>query len=67
MQGWETDLIRTLDALHLAVYIQLAQLYEVTLVSADRKVCNVAEELGYPVINPEWKPGPTELPVFPYV
>lgn len=49
--------LRTLDALHLAVYIQLAQLNKITLVSADNKLCNVAMELEYPVINLNVKSG----------
>jgi hypothetical protein len=57
--------LRTLVALHLAVYVQLAQLNEVTLVSADN-LCNVAMELEYPVINPIGKSGSALVKVFAF-
>lgn len=44
--------LKTLDSLHLASFIQLAQLNEITFVSADVKLCELVTELGYDVINP---------------
>jgi len=46
----------TADAIHLSIYIELAQLNKITLVSADKKLCNIADALGYPYINPEIPP-----------
>lgn len=45
--------IRTLDSLHLATFVQLRHLDEITFVSADKKLCNIAKQLGFDVINPE--------------
>lgn len=45
--------IRTLDALHLSCFLQLAKHNEVTFVTSDRKLYNIVKEMGYDVINPE--------------
>lgn len=37
--------------LHLASFVQLVQLSEITLVCADVKLCELVAELGYDVIN----------------
>ncbi len=44
--------LKTLDALHLASFVQLAQLNEITFVCADVKLCELVAESGYDVINP---------------
>lgn len=53
--------LRTLDALQLAVALDLKQLGTVSLfVAADQKLCRVAQLAGCPAVNPE-KPSPVLL------
>ena len=53
-----TDGLRTLDALQLAIALDLKQTGQITLlVAADQRLCRVAELAGCPAVNPE-KPGP---------
>jgi len=50
--------LRTLDALQLAIALDLRQLGEVdVLVAADQRLCKVASMAGCSAVNPE-KPGP---------
>jgi len=50
--------LRTLDALQLAIALDLRQLGHVDmLVAADQRLCRVASMAGCPAVNPE-KPGP---------
>ena len=50
--------LRTLDALQLAIALDLRQLGQVdVLVAADQRLCRVASMAGCPAVNPE-KPGP---------
>lgn len=53
-----TEGLRTLDALQLAIALDLKQTGQITvLVSADQRLCRVATLAGCPAVNPE-KPGP---------
>jgi hypothetical protein len=45
--------LKTLDALHLASFVQLSQFTEITFISADKKLCDVVTEMDYDVINPD--------------
>jgi predicted nucleic acid-binding protein len=46
--------LRTLDALQLAVALDLKQIGRITLfLAADQKLCRVAELAGCPAVNPE--------------
>lgn len=50
--------LRTLDALQLAVALDLRRLGQIdVLVAADQRLCRVASMAGCSVVNPE-KPGP---------
>ncbi|HUS06691.1 MAG TPA: type II toxin-antitoxin system VapC family toxin [Bryobacteraceae bacterium] len=50
--------VRTLDALQLAIALDLRQLGQVeALVAADQRLCRVASMVGCQAVNPE-KPGP---------
>jgi predicted nucleic acid-binding protein len=50
--------LRTLDALQLAIALDLRQRGQVdVLVAADQRLCRVASMAGCPAVNPE-KPGP---------
>ena len=50
--------LRTLDALQLAIALDLRQLRQVdVLVAADQRLCRVASMAACPAVNPE-KPGP---------
>jgi predicted nucleic acid-binding protein len=50
--------LRTLDALQLAIALDLRQLGQIhVLVAADQRLCRVASMAGCPAVNPE-KPGP---------
>ncbi len=56
-----TEGLRTLDALQLAVALDLRQSGLVSLfVAADQKLCRIASLAGCPSVNPE-KPGPLVL------
>lgn len=56
-----TEGLRTLDALQLAVALDLKQVARVSLfLAADQKLCRVAQLAGCPAVNPE-KPGPVLL------
>jgi predicted nucleic acid-binding protein len=53
-----TEGLRTLDALQLAMALDLRQLGRIdVLVAADQRLCKVAALAGCPAVNPE-KPGP---------
>ena len=53
-----TEGLRTLDALQLAIALDLKQLGQVSLmVTADQRLCRGAQLAGCPAVNPE-KPGP---------
>lgn len=53
--------LRTLDALQLAIALDLKQLEHISLfVAADQKLCRIAPFAGCPAVNPE-KPGPVLL------
>ncbi len=53
-----TEGLRTLDALQLAIGLDLKQTGQISLlVAADQRLCRVAELTGCPAVNPE-KPGP---------
>jgi predicted nucleic acid-binding protein len=53
-----TEGLRTLDALQLAVALDLKQSGQITLlVAADQRLCRTAVLAGRPAVNPE-KPGP---------
>ena len=53
-----TEGLRTLDALQLAMALDLKEAGQITLlVAADQILCRVAELAGCPAVNPE-KPGP---------
>jgi predicted nucleic acid-binding protein len=46
--------LRTLDALQLAMALDLRQLGQITvLVAADQRLCRVASLAGCPAVNPE--------------
>jgi len=50
--------LRTLDALQLAIALDLKQAGQITvLVTADQRLCRAAILAGCPAVNPE-KPGP---------
>lgn len=56
-----TEGLRTLDALQLAIALELKQTGQVSVfVSAEQRLCRVAALAGCPAINPE-KPGPLVL------
>jgi predicted nucleic acid-binding protein len=45
--------LKTLDAIHLACFVQLSQYNQITFVSSDKRLCEIVTEMGYDVINPE--------------
>ena len=53
-----TEGLRTLDALQLAIALDLRQFGLITvIVAADQRLCRIASLAGCPAVNPE-KPGP---------
>jgi predicted nucleic acid-binding protein len=45
--------LKTLDAIHLACFVQLALLGEFIFISSDTRLCEIVREMGHEVINPE--------------
>ncbi len=45
--------LKTLDSIHLACFVQLAQYNQITFISSDKRLCEIVTEMGYDIINPE--------------
>lgn len=43
--------LRTLDAIHLACFVQLTQYHQITFVSSDKRLCEIVTEMGYDALT----------------